>query len=100
MPFLGRSAYRDAQDLTQTAYEITVSKHPEFLIPVRDFEGVPFGIDVRKVVERNHVSRIDTAIAPKDPAIGSIIGAGISHPPLAVFEAAVAALRTALGATA
>jgi hypothetical protein len=92
VPFLGRSAYREAEDLTQKAYEITVSKHPEFLIPVRDFEGVPFGIDVRKVVQHKHVPHIDTAIAPKDPTTGSIVGAGISRPPFEMFEAASAAV--------
>jgi hypothetical protein len=100
VPFLGRSKYTEAADLTQAAYGITVAKHPEFLIPARDFEGVPFGIDARKVVERKHVPHIDTAIAPKDPSVGSIVGAGISRPPLEMFEAAVAALHEDLSTIA
>lgn len=95
VPFLGRSAYADAQAMTQTSYAITVATHPEFQIPARDFEGVPFGIDARKVVARGQVPGIDTAIAPKDPTVGSIIGAGISRPPLEVFRLAVSALADA-----
>jgi Protein of unknown function (DUF1116) len=93
VPFLGRSAYREAEEMTGAAYQITVSVHPEFQIATRDFQGVPFGIDARKVVDRQQVPAIDTAIAPKDPSVGTIIGAGISRPPLEVFQAAVEALR-------
>jgi uncharacterized protein DUF1116 len=100
VPFLGRSAYTDAQNITRAAYDIAVGTHPEIRIAVRDYQGVPLGIDVRKVVELSHVPGIDTAIAPKDPAVGSIIGAGISHPPLEVFRSAVTALRGAPGVAA
>ena len=95
VPFLGRSTYQEAQELTEAAYRITVSTDPEFQLPVRDFQGVPLGIDVRRVVELGYTPRIDTAIAPKDPDAGSIVGAGISRAPLAAFQAAVAALDAA-----
>jgi Protein of unknown function (DUF1116) len=92
VPFLGRSRYQEAQELTEAAYRITVGTDPQFLLAMRDFQGVPLGIDTRRVVALSYVPRIDTAIAPKDPTGGSIIGAGISRAPLGAFQAAVAAL--------
>ncbi len=74
----------DAFEATNEMYEITVSENNNFNIPAMDFKGTPTGIDVRKVVEKNIVPRINTGIAHKDAGIGQV-GAGIVKPPMEMF---------------
>ncbi|MGM0652649.1 MAG: DUF1116 domain-containing protein, partial [Bacillota bacterium] len=74
----------DAFDATNEMYEITVAENNNFNIPAMDFKGTPTGIDVRKVVEKNIVPRINTGIAHKEAGIGQV-GAGIVKPPMEMF---------------
>ncbi len=74
----------DAFDATNEMYEITVEENNNFNIPAMDFKGTPTGIDVRKVVEKNIVPRINTGIAHKEAGIGQV-GAGIVKPPMEMF---------------
>ena len=85
--FIGGSP-SDAFDATNEMYEITVAENNNFNIPAMDFKGTPTGIDVRKVVEKNIVPRINTGIAHKEPGIGQV-GAGIVKPPMEIFIAAL-----------
>lgn len=71
--------------------EITTTENPNVTIPLLDFKGVATGIDVRKVLGTGILPVINTAIAHKDAGIG-MIGAGITHPPMEVFEKAVRAM--------
>ncbi len=85
--FIGGSP-ADAFEATNEMYEITVAENNNFNIPAMDFKGTPTGIDVRKVVEKNIVPRINTGIAHKEPGIGQV-GAGIVKPPMEIFIAAL-----------
>ena len=53
-----------------------------------NFRGTPTGIDVRKVIEKGILPKINTGIAHKDPGIGQV-GAGIVRPPMEIFIAAL-----------
>jgi len=55
-----------------------------------DVRGMPTGIDIRKVVEKNITPRINTGIAHKDAGVGQV-GAGLVRPPIAIFEQALIA---------
>lgn len=74
----------DAFEATSEMYEITVAENSDFNIPAMDFRGTPTGIDVRKVIEKGILPRINTGIAHKEPGVGQI-GAGIVLPPMECF---------------
>jgi hypothetical protein len=84
---------QDALDATLEMYRITVAEHAHFTIPALDFRGTPTGIDLRKVIELGIPPRVNTGIAHKEPGIGQV-GAGLVRPPMAIFEAALAAFPT------
>jgi hypothetical protein len=77
-----------AVETTMEMYEITVAEHPVFNIPPLDFRGTPTGTDIRKVVEKNILPRINTGVAHKDPGVGQV-GAGLVRPPNSLFEEAI-----------
>ena len=87
--FVG-STPREALNATLEMYEITVAEHSAFTIPSLDFRGTPTGIDIRKVIEKGILPRINTGIAHREPGVGQV-GAGLVRPPLAVFEQALVA---------
>ncbi|NEB79612.1 DUF1116 domain-containing protein [Streptomyces sp. SID14478] len=86
----------DAMGYTRDMGEITTAQNPNVTIPALDFQGLPTGIDVRKVIDTGILPVINTAIAHKEAGIG-MIGAGITHPPAEAFTKAVTALAEALG---
>lgn len=71
--------------------EITTAENPNVTIPLLNFQGVPTGIDVRKVIQTGIMPVINTAIAHKEAGIG-MIGAGITYPPVEAYEKALIAL--------
>jgi hypothetical protein len=81
----------DALRYTREMYDITVTSNPLFGIPALDFQGVPFGIDIRQVCRLNMPPVINTGIAHRLPGVGQV-GAGIVHPPMECFEQALKAL--------
>ena len=81
----------DALRYTREMYDITVTSNPLFGIPALDFQGVPFGIDIRQVCRLNMSPVINTGIAHRLPGVGQI-GAGIVYPPMDCFEQALQAL--------
>jgi len=81
---------KDALNTTLEMYEITYAEHKYFTIPYLDFRGTPVGIDIRKVVEKGILPRVNTGIAHKDAGVGQI-GAGLVRPPMACFEEALVA---------
>jgi len=81
----------DALRYTREMYDITVTSNPLFGIPALDFQGVPFGIDIRQVCRLNMPPVINTGIAHRLPGVGQI-GAGIVYPPMDCFEQALQAL--------
>jgi hypothetical protein len=88
--FVGGTA-ADAMSYTKEMMDITVSKDYSFTIPSLNFEGVPLGIDVVRVLETGISPIINTGIAHKKPGIGQI-GAGIVRAPMECFKKALKAL--------
>jgi hypothetical protein len=87
---------QDALQYTQQMYEIAVTDNKMFSIPFFDFRGTPTGIDVRKVIEKNILPRINTGIAHREAGIGQI-GAGLVSPAWECFAKAIVALAKEYG---
>ena len=81
---------QDAMNATLEMYEITATEHTAFTIPSLGFRGTPTGVDIRKVVELGITPRINTGIAHKEAGVGQV-GAGLTRPPMSVFEDALVA---------
>ena len=81
---------KDAINTTLDMYEICYTEHKHFTIPFLDFRGTPTGIDIRKVVEKGILPRVNTGVAHKDPGVGQV-GAGVVSPPANIFEDALVA---------
>lgn len=73
---------------TREMKNITVTRHPQYLMPALNFEGAPLGIDIRKVVQTGITPIIDTAIAHKDPGYPKI-GGGLVRAPVECFKKAL-----------
>jgi hypothetical protein len=87
--FVG-STPKDALNATLEMYEITAAEHKHFTMPALDFRGTPTGIDIRKVVEKGILPRINTGVASRHPGVGQV-GAGLVRPPMKIFEEAILA---------
>jgi hypothetical protein len=88
--FVGGEA-KDALRNTLTMYEITVTEHPLYQLPVLGFRGTPSGIDASLVVRTGIVPVVNTGIAGREPGVGQV-GAGLVTRPMSVFADAVHAL--------
>jgi hypothetical protein len=89
--FTGAGSVHQAVAVTREMAEITVSQSPHYRIPALEFEGVPSGIDVRKVIATGITPVINTGIAHRRAGMGQV-GAGTVRAPLEVFRKALAAL--------
>ncbi|MGW2110379.1 oxamate carbamoyltransferase subunit AllG family protein [Streptomyces sp. NPDC001948] len=89
VPLVGGTV-QEAIGFTRDMGEITTAQNPNVTIPMLDFQGIPTGIDIRKVLSTGILPVINTAIAHKEAGIG-MIGAGITHPPVEVFDQALVA---------
>jgi hypothetical protein len=85
----------EAIQKNRTNMEIAAGRSRSFTIPVLDFEGTPTGIDVRAVVRTGIVPYVLTGIAGNKAPWGRV-GAGVVHPPLEPFIAAVKAFATSI----
>ena len=94
--FVGAGSTRDALAFTSAMGEITLARNPRWTMPALDAQGVPTGIDIRRVVDTGIQPAINTGIAHRMPGVGQV-GAGVSRAPLACFEQALAAFAAALG---
>lgn len=94
--FVGAGRAADALGFTQAMCEITAGRSADWTLPALDFEGVPQGIDVRKVAETGVAPVINTGIAHKRPGVGQV-GAGVVRAPMGCFERALEALAARLG---
>ncbi len=81
----------DALRNTLTMYEITLTEHPLYQVPVLGFRGTPTGIDASLVLRTGIVPVVNTGIAGREPGVGQV-GAGLVTPPMSVFADAVHAL--------
>jgi len=93
--FLGVSSAHDAVKYTRDMGEITVGRSSYYVMPTLDFQGVPMGIDIRKVVETGIQPVINTGIAHKEAGVGQV-GAGIVKAPMDCFVKALLALDKAV----
>jgi hypothetical protein len=87
--FVGGRA-SDALTMTQRMYTITLAESEAYKIPALDFRGTPTAIDVVRLVESGVLPVVNTGIAHREPGVG-MVGAGLVKPPLACFQAALAA---------
>jgi len=65
-------------------------------MPALDFQGVPAGIDIRRVVESGVQPAINTGIAHRKAGVGQV-GAGVARAPLGCFDAALVGFARTLG---
>jgi Protein of unknown function (DUF1116) len=84
----------DARRWTELMYEVTLAEHPTWTLPALGFRGVPFGIDVLRVVRTGVTPIVNTGIAGRVAGTGQV-GAGLVRPPLECFSAALDALAAA-----
>ena len=96
LAFVGAGRASDALAFTRVMGEITLAKNPKWTVPALDFQGVPTGIDVRKVAETGIQPAINTGIAHRKPGVGQI-GAGVARAPLACFDRALVGFGRTLG---
>ena len=94
--FVGAGSVKDAFAFTSAMAEITLAKNSRWTMPCLDGQGVPTGIDVRRVVETGIQPAINTGIAHRKPGVGQV-GAGVARAPLACFEQGLVALAAAMG---
>ena len=85
---------KDAIHITREMEEICITHNPAFPVPNLDFDFLPVGIDIRKVLE--------TGIAPEIHGgmfnyQGGLIGAGSARVPMLCFEKAIKAFRDKYG---
>jgi hypothetical protein len=80
---------RRARELYERACTIAVAQHPRYRVPVLDDAGAPVGVDARRVVETGTVPVIDIVMIHREPGRG-MLGLGLTSPPLACFEQALA----------
>ncbi|MEX2324851.1 MAG: DUF1116 domain-containing protein [Nitriliruptoraceae bacterium] len=90
--FVGGQA-ADALAATRSMYAITMGEHPHYQVPILEFRGTPFGIDVTRVVRTGILPFVNTGIAGKIAGTGQV-GAGLVSPPENVFVDAVRALAS------
>jgi hypothetical protein len=76
-------------------YEITMTEHPAYQIPMLEFRGSPTGIDATRVVRTGVTPQINTGIAGKVPGTG-MVGAGLVDAPMKIFADAVNALANTI----
>jgi hypothetical protein len=88
--FVGGSA-AGAVRRTLEMYEITMTDHPVFKVPILEDRGTPTGIDATLVVRTGVEPQINTGIAGREPGVG-MVGAGLVAAPIGCFIDAVSAL--------
>jgi len=91
--FVGAGTASDAINYTREMGEITLGRNGNLAIPALGFQGTPFGIDVRKVVETGITPVINTGIAHRDAGVGQV-GAGIVRAPMDCFKLALEAFES------
>ena len=69
-------------------YEITLTEHPHYRIPILENRGTPTGIDATLVVRTGVVPQVNTGVAGREAGIG-MVGAGLVQAPIGCFVDAV-----------
>ncbi len=76
---------------TREMGEICLAKDGSLSIPFMDFEGIPRGIDLRKVIDTGILPFINTGVAHKKPGFGTV-GFGVLRAPMECFTKALKAM--------
>lgn len=85
----------DAEDITARLRAIGGGEHPGLTLNTPSGpQPAILGVDARAVVREAMLPPVHTGIAHRRPGVGQI-GGGITHPPMAAFTAAIAALDAA-----
>ncbi len=92
--FVGGSAI-GAVRRTLAMYEITLTEHPDYRIPILEFRGTPTGIDAARVARSGVAPLINTGIAGKEAGVG-MVGAGLVEAPMECFVKGLDALARSL----
>lgn len=79
---------KEAVKLTRQMEKICISHNPNFPIPNMDFDFLPVGIDIRKVLETGTAPEIHGGMFNYE---GGLIGAGSARVPMECFEKAMEA---------
>jgi hypothetical protein len=79
-----------AADYTREMGEICLAKDGSLSIPFMNFEGIPRGIDLRKVMDTGILPFINTGVAHKRPGFGTV-GFGVLRAPMLCFKKALKA---------
>ncbi|MFH1820840.1 MAG: DUF1116 domain-containing protein [Methanobacteriota archaeon] len=79
-----------AADYTREMGEICLVRDGSFSIPFLNFEGIPRGIDLRKVVATSILPFINTGVAHKKAGFGTV-GFGVLRAPFDCFKKALKA---------
>jgi hypothetical protein len=87
LPLVGGTP-EEALAYTREMRTITLAAHPTYKMPTFGYDGVPVGIDIRKVIQSNSTPIIDTAIAHKEPGHPKI-GGGLVRAPFECFKKAL-----------
>ena len=93
--FVGAGGMREALAFTRDMGAITLAQNLKWTMPALDFQGVPAGIDARRVLETGIRPAINTGIAHRKPGVGQV-GAGVARAPLKCFANALAFLAQQL----
>lgn len=80
-----------AADYTREMGEICLAKDGSLSIPFMNFEGIPRGIDLRKVIDTGILPFINTGVAHKKPGFGTV-GFGVLRAPAECFKKALKAM--------
>lgn len=94
MQFVG-GTFTMARQYSESMGYVCKANHPHFTLPALGMQGIPFGLDLLKVLDTGIRPVINTGIAHKRRGIGQV-GAGITLAPLECFSAA---LKNALATT-
>ena len=85
---------KDGIALTREMENICISKNPAFSVPNLDFDFLPVGIDIRKVIETGISPEIHGGMFHRE---GGLIGAGSARVPMQCFEKAIKAFAEKYG---
>lgn len=88
--FVGAESVAEAVAFSNDMLEICEGASTQLIMPPMDFQGIPMGIDIRKVVETGLLPVINTGVAHKQAGVGQV-GAGIVRAPMDCFTQALVA---------
>jgi hypothetical protein len=81
----------EAAEHTREMWEICLAKDKSYSMPFLNFEGIPRGIDLRRVIDTGILPIINTGVAHKKPGFGTV-GFGVLRAPMECFKKALVAM--------